>query len=493
MSSWAPGHVHFGPAYLEGGKANSFYDGAQTISRVYRGLIAVLIAFSGCASEAGRDSSAAPEKTYDGWRVSAPAAFDARVGLLDSMVQDIETGEYVNIHSVLLVKDGVLVLEEYFEGNDRSTLHEIRSATKSIGSMLAGIAIDQGFLPSENEPIYVFFEDDYAPSDGWSSRAKQVEFRHLMSMMSGYDCDDLSTNFACEDAMYDTDDWVQYSLDLPFAYEPGSHWAYNSSSLILVGEVMARASKSKVDEFADRYLFEPLGIKRFRWQMSPKGRAWIGGGARMVPREMAKIGLLMLNRGMWNGQRLLSEDWIDKSTHKQGDMAGAGVDYGYLWQRGWSYIGGERVTAYWASGNGGQYIIVLPDNGMVAIFTGGNYNSPLANQPFGLLVDYILPAFFQPPSLEVTSLTAEEMQRLVGTYALDFEPSATSTIHIDGDRLRLISPDDETIDLVAHSPTFFTGESQHGHLTFVFEENPQGEIFRHIVYGGFQRFVLDKQ
>ena len=213
----------------------------------------------------------------------------------------------------------------------------------------------------------------------------------------------------------------------------------------------------------------------------------------MVPREMAKIGLLMLNRGMWDGQRLLSEDWIEKSTRKQGDMVGAGVDYGYLWQRGWSYIGGERVTAYWASGNGGQYIIVLPDNGMVAIFTGGNYNSPLANQPFGLLVDYILPAFFQPPSLEVTSLTAEEMQRLVGTYALDFEPSATSTIHIDGDRLRLISPDDETIDLVAHSPTFFTGESQHGHLTFVFEENPQGEIFRHIVYGGFQRFVLDKQ
>jgi CubicO group peptidase (beta-lactamase class C family) len=464
---------------------------ARGVSRLLTGVIAVLIAFSGCGSGAARDTSAGPEETGDGWRVSPP--FGATVSLLDSMIQAIETGEYVSIHSVLLVKDGALVLEEYFEGHDRNTLHEIRSATKSIGSIIAGIAIDKGFLSSENEPVRVYFENDYEPSYGWTSRAKQVELRHLMSMMSGYDCEDLSTNFACEDAMYDTDDWVQYALDLPFAHDPGVHWAYNSSSLILVGEAVARASGSTVDRFADRYLFEPLGIKKFRWHVSPRGRAWIGGGARMIPREMAKIGLLMLNRGMWDGQRLLSENWIEKSTHKQGEMLGAGVDYGYLWQRGWSYLGSERITGYWASGNGGQYIIVLPDNGMVAVFTGGNYNSTLASQPFELLVDYILPAFFDRSSLEVASLTSEEIQRLVGTYTLDFDPSATSTIFVDDDQLRLISPLDETIDLVAHSPVFFTGESQHGHLTFVFEENPQGEIFRHIVYGGFQRFVLDKQ
>jgi len=415
------------------------------------------------------------------------------VSLLDSMVRAIEGGEYVNIHSVLLIKDGVLVFEEYFEGNDRNTLHEIRSATKSIGSMLAGIAIDRGFLPSENEPVHVYFENDYAPSYGWTPQAKHVRLRHLMSMMSGYDCEDLTTNFACEDAMYDTDDWVKYALDLPFAHEPDSRWAYNSSSLILVGEAVARSSGLRLKEFADRYLFEPLGIKKFRWMMSPKGRAWIGGGARMVPREMAKIGLLMLDGGVWEGQRLLSGDWIEKSTHKQGEMVGAGVDYGYLWQRGWSYLGKERVTGYWASGNGGQYIIVLPDNGMVAVFTGGNFNSPLASQPFDLLVRYILPAFFPNPALEVVELTTGEMRRLTGTYGLDFEPSATSTVYLDGDRLRLISPEDETIDLLAHSATFFTGESQHGHLTFVFEENPQGEIFRHVVYGGFQRFVLDKR
>jgi hypothetical protein len=135
-------------------------------------------------------------------------------------------------------------------------------------------------------------------------------------------------------------------------------------------------------------------------------------------------------------------------------MMGAGVDYGYLWQRGWSYLGSERITGYWASGNGGQYIIVLPDNGMVAVFTGGNYNSTLANQPFELLVDCILPAFFDRSSLEVASLTSEEMQRLAGTYTLDFDPSATSTIFVDGDQLRLVSPLDETIDLSSTLPRF---------------------------------------
>jgi CubicO group peptidase (beta-lactamase class C family) len=471
---------------------------AADISRIYGGLVAVLIiasltALSSCGSEASRDPSSAPEKTGDGWRVSSPAAVGARVSLLDSMIGEIETGEYVNIHSVLAAKDGALVFEEYFEGNDRKTLHEIRSATKSIGSMLVGIAIDRGLLPSENEPVHTFFENDYEPSYSWTPRAKQVELGHLMSMMSGYDCSDLTTDFACEDAMYETDDWVQYALDLPFAHDPDAHWAYNSSSLILVGEAVARTSGLNVDEFADRYLFEPLGIKRFHWMRSPKGRAWIGGGARMIPREMAKIGQLMLDGGMRDGQRLLSEDWIEKSTHKQGEMVGAGVDYGYLWQRGWSYIGAKRVTGYWASGNGGQYIIVLPDNGMVVVFTGGNYNSPLASQPFDLLVSYILPAFFHSQPLEVIALTTEEMQRLTGIYEIDFDPSATSTVYVDGDRLRLTSPDDEIIDLVAHSPTFFTGRSRHGHLTFVFEETPQGEIFRHVVYGGFQRFVLDKR
>jgi CubicO group peptidase (beta-lactamase class C family) len=445
--------------------------------------------FADCSPDAKQDVSRAPEKLRDGWKVASPTRFGANIALLDSMISRTQAGDYVNIHGVLVVKDDALVLEEYFDGNDRNTLHEIRSATKSIGSMLTGIAIDKELIRSEEEPIYKYFEDDYQPADGWTDKAMRVEIRHLLSMMSGYECADLATNFACEDAMYDTDDWVQYSLDLPFAYSPGEYWAYNSSSLILVGEAVARVSGLELDEFAERYLFEPLAIEKFRWNFSPKGRAWIGGGARMIPREMAKIGQLMLNRGEWNGQRLMSEEWIDKSTTKQGEMLG-GVDYGYLWQRGWWYIARDLVTAFWASGNGGQYIIVLPDQGMVVVFTGGNYDSPLANQPFQMLTEYILPAFLHPTSLEAVVLTPKKMENLTGTYHLDFEPSATSTISIHDGRLRLLSPDSELIDLVSHSPTFFTGDSQHGPLTVFFEADNRGEIVKHTIYGNFQRFVF---
>lgn len=451
-----------------------------------------LMLFADCAPEAKRNASRAPEKVDDGWEVASPTEFGANVTLLDSMVAVTEAGDFVDIHSVLVVKDGILALEEYFGGNDRNMLHEIRSATKSIGSILMGIAIDKGLIPSEDQPIHTYFKDDYEPTDGWTDQARRVEIRHLLSMMSGYECDDLATNFACEHAMYRTDDWVQYSLDLPFAHSPGEYWAYNSSSLILVGEAVARTAGMRVDAFADRYLFEPLGIKRFRWQTSPKGRAWIGGGARMIPREMAKIGQLMLNRGVWNGERLLSEEWIDKSTIKQGEMLG-GVDYGYLWQRGWSYIGRDLVTAYWASGNGGQYIIVLPDDGLVVVFTGGNYDSPLAGQPFQMLTRYILPAFLRPVPLDTVPITQKDMESLTGTYYLDFEPSATSTVSIDNNHIRLLSPDDEYIDLVAHSPTFFTGDSQYGPLTVIFERGSRDEIVKHTVYSSFQRFVFERE
>lgn len=461
-----------------------------TCSRLALVISATLIA--GCVSGADRDVSRAPTNLADGWSVAAPASSDVDVALLDSMIRQIEAGEYVNIDSVLIVKDDALVLEQYFNGNKHNTLHEIRSATKSIGSMLVGIAIDRGLVPSEHAPIHSFFEGDYEPAEGWTDQAKQVEIRHLLSMMSGYDCDDLATDFGCENAMYRTDDWVRYALDLPFAHPPGEHWAYNSSSLILPGEAVARSSGLKVDAFAERYLFGPLGIERFRWQFSPQGRAWIGGGARMTPREMAKIGRLMLDRGVWSGERLLSKEWIERSTTRQGEMLG-GVDYGYLWQRGQCYIGAELVSAFWASGNGGQYIIVLPDDRMVVVFTGSNYDSPLADQPFRMLRTHVLPAFRRPAPLDRVALETAELERLAGVYRLDFEPSATSTISVHDGRIRLLSPDGESIDMVAHSSTFFSGDSQYGPLTVVFEADEQGRVLRHTIYGTFQTFVFERR
>lgn len=451
----------------------------------------VLLALPGCSKEAERERLIA-EGQQEEWPRVSPAEIGADGTRLTGMIRDIESGKYVNIHSVLITKNDQLVIEEYFDGHDEGELHEIRSATKVIGSILTGIAIDKGFIRSEKDPIHEYLEDDYKPSYGWDPRSRQVEIRHLLSMMSGYDCDDLGTDFACEHAMYATDDWVQYALDLRFAHDPGEHWAYNSSSLILVGEAIAKGSGLPLSEFAERYLLGPLGIRDFSWSVSPRGRAWLGGGARMTSREMAKLGLLMLNRGMWKGERIVSEEWIDKSTTRQGSMHG-GVDYGYAWQRGEAILGTRFVQAYWASGNGGQYIIVLPEDGIVVVFTGGNYDDPLADQPFRILVKDILPAFLEHEPPSTIELDPEELHRLTGVYELDFEPNATSEVTVHDGHLRVITPDRESIELLAHSKLNFSADSRYGPVAFLFQSNDRGEIVGFRVYASFSRFTFERR
>jgi len=413
--------------------------------------------------------------------------------LLAEMIQLAREGEYENIHSVLVLEEDSLVVEEYFGGYDADRPHQMRSATKVIGSMLVGIAIDRGILPSEEVPMHRYFERDYEPAYGWTEQARAVRIRDLLSMTSGYDCDDLATPaFACEDAMYETDDWVRYALDLPIVHPPGVHWAYNSSSLILVGEAIARSSGMALAEFADQYLFGPLGTERFQWATSPRGHAWVGGGARSIPRDMVKIGQLMLKRGVWNGERILSDRWIEVSTSPQADYH-AGVEYGYIWQIGQFFLDGELIPAYWASGNGGQYIVVFPEHDLVVVFTGGNYNSPLASQPFEMLDRYILPALLDLQAPSTVTLSAKQMERLTGVYHLDFEPAATCSVEVERDNLRVLTPDQEYVELQAHSPRWFSGDSRWGTINLMFEEDGGNEITKLTIYGHGSRYVFEKR
>jgi len=198
----------------------------------------------------------------------------------------------------------------------------------------------------------------------------------------------------------------------------------------------------------------------------------------------------MLDRGMWNGRRVLSEAWIEKSTHRQGDMP-FGADYGYLWQRAHAFIGSERVDAFWASGNGGQYIIVFPNHEMVLVFTGGNFDSPLAGQPFRIVTLFILPALMKPAPLETVVVADSVMQLLSGTYGIDFEPSVTATVSAAQGRLRMLTPDGEQVALEALSESLYAGESAYGPLHVEFEFSEQGQPVALNTTGSFSsyRFV----
>jgi CubicO group peptidase (beta-lactamase class C family) len=432
-----------------------------------------------------------PAKAGDGWETAAIDEVNMDAEKLFGLVRHIRKDNYKNIYSLLLVKDGKLVLEEYFNGRHREELHQIRSATKSIGSMLTGIAIDHQFIKGADEKILPYFKD-YETGRKWDGRARDVTLSHLLTMTSGYDCDDHTPpGFLCEKSMYDSNDWVAYALDLPMSYYPGEHWAYNSSSLILVSDMISRTSKMALPDFADKYLFKPLGIDAFHWGGSPKGRVFIAGNAKMKPRDMAKIGLLMLNRGRWHGKQVLSEKWIRESTRTHATSE-SNWGYGYLWWTGRQSFGKKIVTAYWAAGNGGNYIFVCPALDLVAVFTGGNFNSILEVQPFGMLINHIIPALLPPmPPRQTIELDPTGLDAYIGEYQ-----SARGRIRLsvnkEGENLfgnvfgRTLQLHPEIQD------GFFVPDAVFGDWTLRIERGEKNEVTAATGYTAFQRMLLKK-
>jgi CubicO group peptidase (beta-lactamase class C family) len=312
---------------------------------------------------------------------------------ITNLMEAISSGKYQNVYSILILRGGRIIVEEYFQGYSCDKPHQIRSATKSIGSILVGIAIDKGYIPSVEQPIYYYFRNNFADSD---ARAKDVTIKSLLTMTSGFDCDDHSgESFQCERAMYKTDNWVSFALNLPMAHQPGEHWAYNSTSLILLSEIIHQASGLSVQKFADEFLMGPLGINDFKWGFSPKGHVWLGGNASIRPRDMAKLGQTCLENGTWKDQQIVSKSWLEEATRLHA-CSEYGMGYGYLWWRGQQSINGRPIEAFWAQGNGGQVIFICPKLDMVAVFTGGNYNSMLELQFMGMLINYIIPAMLPP-------------------------------------------------------------------------------------------------
>ena len=461
-------------------------------------LLIVIFVTAACTLKAPRvDSSGQPQREYtyqipenvtDGWEVSSLDEEGVDTVKINELMSHILLGNFPKIHSVLLVKNGKLVLEEYFYDFNRERLHQIRSATKSIGSVLTGIAIDQGFIKNENERIYQHFKS-YEPKEGWDERVRDVTLKSLMTMTSGYDCDDHKGNFNCERNMYESDDWVEYALNLPMAYNPGDHWAYNSASLWLVGEVISKESHMSIPDFADKYLFEPLAITNFQWGFSPKGKAWLAGNAEMRPRDMAKFGCMVLNSGNWKGTQIVSKEWIEKSTKAQVRNSGGYWGYGYLWWVGNTIIKGRDIDTFLASGNGGQKIFIFPEFDLVAVFTGGNYNSKLGSQPDQMLINYILPAMIPAtPTMRFIDHEQNFLKQYIGKY-VHVQSRTNINIAFKNNKLLLSRQKlfgEEKIMLLPLTDGQFYGTSKDmGDLYFTFVKDQDDIVTHSIVRGGF--------
>ena len=301
----------------------------------------------------------------DQWLNTTPESQEMNFDALDRIDQVI-TDEGIEIDSVLVVKNGYIVYEKYYGYWSQYIVHTIQSCTKSFMSALVGIAIDKGYIDNVSQPILDFFPG-YA-IDNWDERKENITLFHCLTMSTGLEFHEVDIPY--EDpandlfAMYRSGDMWQYVLDRPMQNDPGEQWSYNSGGIELLGGAIEHATGYSVADFADEFLFEPIGVDYFQWWREPNSSQYgCGGGLHLMPRDMARFGFLYLNNGTWNGTQVVSSEWVENSTRMYFDT-GSWYEYGMTW---WGIPG---YDLYQATGHYEQKIYVLPEDDIVVVFTG---------------------------------------------------------------------------------------------------------------------------
>jgi CubicO group peptidase (beta-lactamase class C family) len=314
----------------------------------------------------------------DTWRTSSPEEQGLDRKTLKKLVKRIRRNSISGIDSLLIVRNGFLVSESYFNGWSRDDLHTLQSDTKSITSLLVGIARQQGLFSNIDQKVLGFFPE-YARIKKLDDRKAAMSLRDLLTMRTGfnwsedpYEGSPLSqlNNCRC--------DWLKFTLDWGMREPPGTRFEYNSGGVILLAGVIRNVSGIPTDTFAQRYLFDPLGINGVRWHYGqPDNLPHTGGGLNLRPLDMAKIGYLVLRRGRWEDRQVVAEDWIVESLQHAvrfpRTFAGRPVDYSYLWwllRLDGAGAEGPDADIYTAAGAQGQWIFVIPRYDMVVVSTG---------------------------------------------------------------------------------------------------------------------------
>jgi CubicO group peptidase (beta-lactamase class C family) len=292
---------------------------------------------------------------------------------LAGLLERIGSGAYGHQTGLVVVRNGAIVAERYWNGHSVQAPHTLQSVTKSVTSLLAGIAEDRGVLELDEAVLGRFPEyPDLAHLDA-RKRAMRVE--DLLTMRTGLDW----TEYRHEpgEPLYELNhspgDWYRFVLDWPMREQPGTRWEYNSGGVIVLGGILRAATGLRADQLADEALFRPLGITSARWAFGPDMVPHTGGGLSLRTRDMAKLGLLMLDGGRWEGAQVVSQEWIARSTathlSRVRTMGPHRVDYGYLW---WQVPLDDPMnprpapgSAIFAAGAGGQFIIIVPRYALV--------------------------------------------------------------------------------------------------------------------------------
>jgi CubicO group peptidase (beta-lactamase class C family) len=320
----------------------------------------------------------------EGWRNSTPEEQGMSSENIDRMMEFIAE-QNISIHSVMVTRHGYVVHEEYLTSRYReNTRHEIHSMTKSFTSTLVGIAIDQGYIENVSQTILPFFPDYNITNV--DERRERITIEHLLTMRAGMFWDEVSAPYMSpeNDVYYIlTGDGVDHCLNLDMVAEPGELWHYSGGASHLLAAIVQVATETSLLEFARNQLLDPLGIDSILWTRDGSGNWYTGAwGISLSTRNLAKFGYLFLNNGSWDGQQIISEEWVNGATSSF-TMFGNHEGYGYQW---WTL---PNYGAYFAAGRNGQFIFVVPHLDIVAVFTSGIYTMD-HNLPLTMFTEFIL-------------------------------------------------------------------------------------------------------
>lgn len=355
-------------------------------------------------NDVAEHDTAEPVLTDDGWDLASPQDAGLAHGHLETLLTEIREQRLTNLHSVLIVKDGRLVFEEYFSGSDEhrgrplgevqfdaATLHDLRSVTKSVTSTLVGIAIDRGLM-SASDQISALLPQHSALLTGDKA---DLTVRHLLTMTSGLEWDESTYPYTdprnSETAMDLSESSVRYVLSRDLVTHPGSRFRYCGGCTMVLAAVVREVSGENLDTFAEEALFEPLGIEDYEWLHHDDGLPVAASGLRLRPRDLAKIGVLYANGGRWKDEQIVPAGWIEESTRAQVTLDSISA-YGFQWWVDMEPLDGVPTPFPVARGNGGQRIYVVPSLRLVAVITAGNYNSAASRLSEQAFWRFILPA-----------------------------------------------------------------------------------------------------
>jgi CubicO group peptidase (beta-lactamase class C family) len=320
------------------------------------------------------------------WIVNTPESQGMQFQFFKQLEDTIISNNY-QVKSVLVLKSGFLIYEKYFDiSDDLFTHRQVYSVTKSIVSTLLGISIDKGYINSTKQKVLDYFPE--LQIDNVNTEKQEMTIEDLLKMASGLDWDEWTYSYEDDRnnaiKMYYSSNWVQFVLNRSIVYTPGMRFTYNSGVSHVLGAIVQKAVNVSLYQFAKENLFNPIGIfeNETSWDIATQNITNGGWGLKMTPRALARIGLLFDNNGIWNGNQIVSSNWVENATRSQ-IKTNSGGSYGYQW---WIDSTGFSFSA---RGYQGQYIIVAPEKNLVVIFTSVITNG---GSPYSLYQQFIVPA-----------------------------------------------------------------------------------------------------